>query len=569
MSTAIFKADLNEMREQLFRIVGKRFVITDEKKMEPFTKGWRLGGGPAAAVVKPSNLLEMWNVLKFCVDEDLAILVQATNTGLTGGSTPYGADYDRPIIIINTLRIDDIHLINNSEQFIAFAGATLFQLEERLFEKGREPHSVLGSSCIGASIVGGVCNNSGGALLQRGPAYTELALYARISSEGSLELINDLEVDLGSTPEEILQRLQNKQYDDRHVRVTHKLASDRTYQKTVRDVEAQTPSRYNHDPKRLYGASGCAGKIAVFAVRVDSYKRPETKKVFYIGVNDTNLLEKMRRKILNDFKQLPVSGEYIHRRVFDVTKKYGKDNFFIINTVGSRYIPKLFNIKNILDRWAGKVSFLPTNFSDKFMQKLSFFLPSQIPRKLEEYRDAYEHHWILEMSDKGIEDARNFLKSFFLQNEGSFIECSESDGEKAMLLRFLAAGAISRYHICEEHKLGRMISIDVALRRNEWDWFRNSIDDDKSSVIDKFCYGHFFCHVLHQNYILAPGVNADAIKKIILEELVSRGAEYPAEHNVGHEYKARNELYEHYLSLDPTNSFNPGVGQTSKNKNWN
>ena len=46
------------------------------------------------------------------------------------------------------------------------------------------------------------------------------------------------------------------------------------------------------------------------------------------------------------------------------------------------------------------------------------------------------------------------------------------------------------------------------------------------------------------------------------------GAEYPAEHNVGHEYKAKPSLIEHYKNLDPTNSFNPGIGQSSKNKNW-
>ncbi|HAN80770.1 MAG TPA: D-lactate dehydrogenase [Gammaproteobacteria bacterium] len=557
----------NEVRKQLISIVGRRFVITEEKKMKPFTQGWRLGGGPAAAVVRPATLLEMWNVLKLCVEEDLAILVQATNTGLTGGSTPNGFDYDRPIVIINTLRLDNIQLIDDSKQFIAFAGATLFQLEDILYEKGREPHSVLGSSCIGASIVGGVCNNSGGALLQRGPAYTELALYAKINTEGVLELVNELEVDLGDSPEEILHTLQNKRYTKQQVRATDKLASDRTYKTTVREVDAETPSRFNHDSSRLYGASGCAGKIAVFAVRIDSYKRPENKRVFYVGVNDTQLLETMRREILRNFRQLPVSGEYVHRRVYDVTKKYGKDNFFIINTVGSKHIQKLFNLKTLLDRWAAKIDFLPTNFSDKLMQKISCLLPNQIPSSLEKYREKYEHHWILEMSDEGIDEARDYLISFFKNHDGGFIECSEKEGDRAMLLRFLAAGAISRYHICEEEKLGDMISIDVALRRNEWEWFKNSIDNDVS-VVDKFCYGHFFCHVLHQNYILKKGVDARAVKKVILDELVARGAEYPAEHNVGHEYKARDALHQHYLDLDPTNTFNPGIGQTSKNKNW-
>jgi D-lactate dehydrogenase len=47
-----------------------------------------------------------------------------------------------------------------------------------------------------------------------------------------------------------------------------------------------------------------------------------------------------------------------------------------------------------------------------------------------------------------------------------------------------------------------------------------------------------------------------------------RGAIYPAEHNVGHLYKAAPALVEHYKKNDPTNSFNPGIGKTSKRKWW-
>ena len=35
----------------------------------------------------------------------------------------------------------------------------------------------------------------------------------------------------------------------------------------MRDVDADTPARYNADPDRLFESSGCAGKLAVFAVR--------------------------------------------------------------------------------------------------------------------------------------------------------------------------------------------------------------------------------------------------------------------------------------------------------------
>ena len=120
---------------------------------------------------------------KVCVEHDVIVINQAANTGLTGGSTPDGNDYDRDIVVINTMRIDGIQLINNASQVICLPGSTLNELENQLKPFGREPHSVIGSSCIGASVIGGICNNSGGALVQRGPAYTEMALYAQLNEK--------------------------------------------------------------------------------------------------------------------------------------------------------------------------------------------------------------------------------------------------------------------------------------------------------------------------------------------------------------------------------------------------
>ena len=140
----------------------------------------------------------MWQILQACVEADVIVITQAANTGLTGGSTPDGNDYDRDIVIVNTMRLNIIQPINNNEQVVCLPGSTLNQLELLLKPLGREPHSVIGSSCIGASVLGGVCNNSGGALVQRGPAYTEMALFAQINEEGKLELVNHLGIDLGN-----------------------------------------------------------------------------------------------------------------------------------------------------------------------------------------------------------------------------------------------------------------------------------------------------------------------------------------------------------------------------------
>ena len=101
---------------------------------------------------------------------------------------------------------------------------------------GREPHSVVGSSCIGASVIGGICNNSGGSLLRRGPAYTEYALFARIDEQGTVKLHNELGINLGKTPEAILQTLEEGSFDDDDIVEDSRAASAEDYCSAVRSV---------------------------------------------------------------------------------------------------------------------------------------------------------------------------------------------------------------------------------------------------------------------------------------------------------------------------------------------
>ena len=110
--------------------------------------------------------------------------------------------------------------------------------------------------------------------------------------------------------------------------------------------------------------------------------------------------------------------------------------------------------------------------------------------------------------------------------------------------------------------------MDIAFPRNAKEWFETlpaGIDD---MFEKKLYYGHLFCNVLHQNYILKKGVDKNELNKRMLEIYDRRGAEYPAEHNVGHEYHAKPSLIKFYNELDPTNMFNPGIGKTSKLKHW-
>ncbi|ENA0612944.1 D-lactate dehydrogenase [Enterobacter hormaechei] len=553
---------------ELSRLVGHSHLLTDPAKTARHRKGFRSGQGDALAVVFPGTLLELWRVLSACVAADKIILMQAANTGLTEGSTPNGNDYDRDIVIISTLRLDKLHLLDKGEQVLAFPGTTLYSLEKALKPLGREPHSVIGSSCIGASVIGGICNNSGGSLVQRGPAYTEMSLFARIDENGKLTLVNHLGIDLGVTPEQILSKLDDDRVKDEDVQHDGRHAHDHDYITRVRDINADTPARYNADPDRLFESSGCAGKLAVFAVRLDTFPAEKKQQVFYIGTNQPEVLTEIRRHILAEFTHLPVAGEYMHRDIYDIAERYGKDTFLMIDKLGTDKMPFFFTMKGRTDAMLEKVSLFKPHFTDRFMQKLGNVFPAHLPERMKTWRDKYEHHLLLKMAGDGIAEAQSWLTEFFKTADGDFFACTPEEGSKAFLHRFAAAGAAIRYQAVHSEEVEDILALDIALRRNDTEWFEHLPPEIDSKLVHKLYYGHFMCYVFHQDYIVKKGVDSHVLKEQMLALLHERGAQYPAEHNVGHLYKAPETLKHFYRKNDPTNSMNPGIGKTTRKKYW-
>jgi D-lactate dehydrogenase len=228
----------------------------------------------------------------------------------------------------------------------------------------------------------------------------------------------------------------------------------------------------------------------------------------------------------------------------------------------------LFAIKGWFDALVTRLKFFSRDPSDKIMQAIGRIFPSHLLMRLKAYRDKYEHYLLLKMSGAGIGDARLFLKTIFPSAQGDFFECTYDEGEKAFLHRFVTAGASVRYRAMHRREVEDVVALDVALRRNDRDWFETLPDDLASPILHKLYYGHFFCHVLHQDYIVRKGHDAIELEHRMWKLLDARGAEYPAEHNVGHLYNAKPALIEHYMSLDPCNCFNPGIGHSSKRSRW-
>jgi D-lactate dehydrogenase len=242
--------------------------------------------------------------------------------------------------------------------------------------------------------------------------------------------------------------------------------------------------------------------------------------------------------------------------------------FLAIQYLGTDRLPALFALKARFDMLAGRLRFLPRDLSDRIMQALSRLFPSQLPQRMTDYRDRYEHHLMLKVAGPSIEETRRHLGSLFPSSSGDCFECTPEEGDKAFLHRFAAAGAAVRYRAMHRDEVEDILALDIALKRNERDWFEVLPDEVSASILIKMYYGHFFCHVFHQDYIVRKGHDPVALEHRMWQLLDKRGAEYPAEHNVGHLYSAKPALKDFYKNLDPCNCFNPGIGQTSKRQHW-
>ena len=581
-SSGRLSTSLASLLTDLSAVVGATNVLTKPSQQQSYTQGAIASITDAvAAVVIPDSLVALWRVINLCAAADVIIIAQAANTGLTGGSTPYG-EYDRAVVVISMQRLGGVHLLNDAAELVALPAASLQQLESQLAPLGREPHSVLGSSCVGASVIGGICNSSGGMLVQRGPAYTEMSLFAKRNAMGEFELINHLGIDLGADPEEMLRNLQTGTFNKNPESANSKSCTNHHYQHKVRDCEADTPARFNNDPNGLYEASGSAGKVIVFAVRVATFAKPTQEQTFYISTNDANTLTTLRQQWLKSELNLPILAEYMHKNYNDITMRYGRDTCLSMRKLPASKIGALYRLQTkigyYLDKWR-----LPQTLPDRMLQMTGVFMPPSLPNSLAEQASSYRYHLIIKVADGNNTDddnsndnrshghivaAQAFLQSHMQQHQGVVHLCTAAESQALLVFRSAATAAMFRYHNLNHTKFGELLSTDIALPRNAVDWDEVLPINLQKQVSKTFYLGHFFCHVMHQDYLLYPEVDAKKFKDELLAFYDRRRIEYPAEHNVGHVYTAKPALHTFYKKLDPTNSLNPGIGQTAKWKNW-
>ena len=143
----------------LRRIVGlKNYLDGREQTTQtaPFLKGARLGQGTALAIVRPTKLKQIQEIVQASVDAGAVVLVQGSNTGLTGGSTPRDQTDGRPTVLISMKNFDTVFPIDGGEKVVCLAGVGLASLKNFVSENfDRESHSILGSTFLNPTTAAG------------------------------------------------------------------------------------------------------------------------------------------------------------------------------------------------------------------------------------------------------------------------------------------------------------------------------------------------------------------------------------------------------------------------------
>jgi D-lactate dehydrogenase len=187
---------------------------------------------------------------------------------------------------------------------------------------------------------------------------------------------------------------------------------------------------------------------------------------------------------------------------------------------------------------------------------------------MRQFRDRFEHHLILKVGEPAIPETSAYLERNFPLWAGDYFQCTESEAKAAFLHRFVAAGAAVRYREVHRDQVEDIVALDIALPRNELSWFEKLPEEIRRELHATLYYGHFVCYVFHQDYIVRKGASLTDLKRRLCEIQDARGAKYPAEHNVGHIYEAEDALRDFYRELDPRNRLNPGIGRTSRRRDW-
>ena len=161
MPDAVPRAGLpRDLAERLRAALGERGLLTDPEAIAAHSADWRnLFPGTALAVLRPASTAECAEAVRLCAEAGIAIVPQAGNTSLCGGSTPLGRGDE---VVLSVARMNRILDLDPSDMTMAVeAGAVLAEVQRAAEAAGfLFPLSL---SSEGTARIGGlISTNAGG-----------------------------------------------------------------------------------------------------------------------------------------------------------------------------------------------------------------------------------------------------------------------------------------------------------------------------------------------------------------------------------------------------------------------
>lgn len=582
--------------QQLAKMVGEENVLDGSKettKTSPFLKGMRLGHGQALCIVTPRRLKDVYEVLPHILKANCVILPQGQNTGLTGGSVPRNESTDdRPVVVLSLKHLDSIAPVDDGERMLCLAGVGLASLDRFLAEyfPDRESHSVLGSTFMNPTTAAGIAFGSGGTqCFRKGPAFTERALYLKISEnkwkEHVIEIVNTLGIKklkdspgivsetskfstviykLDAYTESIKKGYHQKMcISDTSTTDGVAPAHDVEYRNNI-CVHDGSVTRFNADT-RGRDCNRSEGKVIILATIHDTFPKPVASKTFWVGFKTIDLALEFRKSVtLDNPTDLPLSAEYLDRDSFDVIDQAGRAMATVIQLVG----PSSSLLRSM---WTFKMYIESLPFAsapivvDKLLYIMNSICPTVLPSEVQKIGTTLDHHVAMtvgDFEDGGMDRLLERMQAFATKHGPDNVvvhDCSKP-GQVARLnaFRFVAAPAFRTW--CVGNAV-QGFSVDYALPKNAGTAPPLDTANGAIKPLKRMRYSHFGCNVVHEDLAYAPGVDLHEAKHA-LKETVEKdfGGKLPAEHGHGTEYVAPPVTQKRWKAMDPSNVLNPGVG---------
>jgi FAD/FMN-containing dehydrogenase len=159
---------------RLADIVGAANVLAAAEDVKPYlTDARKLYTGSAECVVRPGSTPEVARVVALCMQENVAIVPQGGNTGLSGASVPTGTRREIVLSLSRMNRIRELDALNDT--VTVEAGCVLATVQQAAADAGRFFPLSLGAegSC---QIGGNLSTNAGGVNVLRYGMAREQAL---------------------------------------------------------------------------------------------------------------------------------------------------------------------------------------------------------------------------------------------------------------------------------------------------------------------------------------------------------------------------------------------------------